>query len=137
MWGGFCKFAVVTIQDLDIVMLLRYVLTSHELWGSSCVGICALLLAWVFALCFLRGYLRFASCVGICASRGVLTLMTANWPLMVVNAFWLALLAMVVNALWVWRAMVINGFATALLWKLSLMLRASHAVGRFVGLCAS
>ena len=56
---------------------------------------------------------------------------------MVVNAFWLALLAMVVNALWVWRAMVINGFATALLWKLSLMLRASHAVGRFVGLCAS
>ena len=88
-------------QDLDIVMLLRYVLTSHELWGSSCLGICALLLAWVFALCFLRGYLRFASCVGICASRGVLTLMTANWPLMVVNAFWLALLAMVVNALWV------------------------------------
>ena len=124
-------------QDLDIGMLLRYVLTSHELWGSSCLGICALLLAWVFALCFLRGYLRFASCVGICASRGVLTLMTANWPLMVVNAFWLALLAMVVNALWVWRAMVINGFATALLWKLSLMLRASHAVGRFVGLCAS
>ena len=62
-------------QDLDIGMLLRYVLTSHELWGSSCVG--------------------------ICASRGVLTLMTANWPLMVVNAFWLALLAMVVNALWV------------------------------------
>ena len=47
-------------QDLDIVMLLRYVLTSHELWGSSCLGICASLLAWVFALRFLRGYLRFA-----------------------------------------------------------------------------
>ena len=88
-------------QDLDIVMLLRYVLTLHELWGSSCLGICASLLAWVFALRFLLGYLRFASCVGICASRGVLTLMTANWPLMVVNAFWLALLAMVVNASWV------------------------------------
>ena len=89
-------------QDLDIVMLLRYVLTSHELWGSSCVGICVLLaMAYCLGLCFLRGYLRFASCVCICASRGVLTLMTANWPLMVVNAFWLALLAMVVNALWV------------------------------------
>ena len=102
MWGGFCKFAVVMNQDLDIVILLRYVLTSHELWGSSCEGICALLaMAYCLGLCFLRGYLRFASCVGICASRGVLTLMTANWPLMVVNAFWLALLAMVVNALWV------------------------------------
>ena len=33
--------------------------------------------------------------------------MTANWPLMVVNGFWLALLAMVVNALWVWCAMVV------------------------------
>ena len=62
-------------QDLDIVMLLRYVLTSHELWGSSCEGILrfacyglllgALLSTWVFALFFLRGYLRFASCVGI------------------------------------------------------------------------
>ena len=31
--------------------------------------------------------------------------------------------------------MLVNGFATALLWELSLMLRASHAVGRFVGLC--
>ena len=48
-----------------------------------------------------RFVVLFASCVGICASRGVLTLMAANWPLMVVNAFWLALLAMVVNALWV------------------------------------
>ena len=37
-------------------------------WGfTSCVGICALLLAWVFVLCFFRGYLCFASCVGICA----------------------------------------------------------------------
>ena len=50
MWGGFGKFAVVMNQDLDIVMLLRYVLTLHELWDSSCVGICAALLAWVFAL---------------------------------------------------------------------------------------
>ena len=90
-------------QDLDIVMLLRYVLTLHELWGSSCVGICALLLAWVIALCFLRGYLRFASCVGICASRGFLTLMSANWPLMVVNAFFLGYMA----------PMLVNGFATA------------------------
>ena len=31
--------------------------------------------------------------------------------------------------------MLVNGFATALLWEWSLMLRASHAVGRFVGLC--
>ena len=62
-------------QDLDIGMLLRYVLTSHELWGSSCEGILrfacyglllgALLSTWVFSLFFLRGYLRFASCVGI------------------------------------------------------------------------
>ena len=62
--------------------------------------------------------------------------MAANWPLMLVNGFWLALLAMVVNALWVWRAMVINGFATALLWGWALMLRASHAVGRCVGAAA-
>ena len=39
MWGGFGKFAVVMNQDLDIGMLLGYVLTSHELWGSSCEGI--------------------------------------------------------------------------------------------------
>ena len=50
VWGEFGKFAAVMNQDLDIGMLLRYVLTSHELWGSSCEGICALLLAWVFAL---------------------------------------------------------------------------------------
>ena len=63
-------------QDLDIGMLLGYVLTSHELWDSSCEGILcfacyglllgALLSTWVFELCFLRGALRFASCVGIC-----------------------------------------------------------------------
>ena len=29
---------------------------------------CGVLLAWVFALRFLLGYLRFASCLGICAS---------------------------------------------------------------------
>ena len=51
---------------------------------------------------------------------------------MIVNVFWLALLAMVVNALWVWLAMVVNGFATAWLWGWALMLRASHAVGTFV-----
>ena len=77
MWGGFGKFAVVMNQDLDIVMLLRYVLTLHELWGSSCVG--------------------------ICASRGFLTLMSANWPLMVVNAFFLGYMA----------PMLVNGFAAA------------------------
>ena len=49
----------------------------------------------------------FASCVGICACafvfalRGGVTLMSANWPLMLVNGFWLALLAMVVNAFFV------------------------------------
>ena len=55
-------------QDLDIGMLLGYVLTSHESCGSSCEGILrfacyglllgALLLAWVFALA--RLFLRFA-----------------------------------------------------------------------------
>ena len=92
------------------------------------------LLTWGFGLCFLLGYLRLCTC--FCASRGVLTLMAANWPLMLVNGFWLALLAMVVNALWVWRVMVVNGFATAWLWGWALMLRASHAVGRCVGAAA-
>ena len=56
-------------QDLDIGVLLRYVLTSHELWGSSCVGICVLLaMAYCLGLCFLRWYLRFASC-GVFALR--------------------------------------------------------------------
>ena len=72
----------------------------------------------VNAACFarcgsVRVTLRFLN-VGICASRGVLTLMTANWPLMLVNGFWLALLAMVVNAFFVGYApMLVNGFATA------------------------
>ena len=48
---------------------------------------------------------------------------------MVVNGFWLALLAMVVNALWVWCAMVVNGFAKAWLWEWSLMLRAKARWG--------
>ena len=40
--------------------------------------------------------------------------MVANWPLMLVNGFWLALLAMVVNAFFVGYApMLVNGFATA------------------------
>ena len=52
--------------------------------------------------------------VCFCALRGVLTLMTANWPLMVVNVFLLALLAMVVNAFLVdYAPMRVNGFATA------------------------
>ena len=40
--------------------------------------------------------------------------MTANWPLMVVNVFWLALLAMVVNVFLVdYEPMRVNGFSTA------------------------
>ena len=59
---------------------------------------------------FLRGCLRFASCVGICASllawvfalrAGLFDVNGRQWPLMVVNCFWLALLAMVVNGFWV------------------------------------
>ena len=62
-------------------------------WGfASCLGVCVLILARVFALGFLRGYLRFA--------RGF-NVNGRQWPLMVVNDFWLALLAMVVNGFWV------------------------------------
>ena len=43
-------------------------------------------------LCFLRGFLRFARCLNVDVRQ---------WPLMVVNGFWLALLAMVVNAFFV------------------------------------
>ena len=40
--------------------------------------------------------------------------MTANWPLMLVNGFWLALLAMVVNVFLVdYEPMRVNGFSTA------------------------
>ena len=80
---------------------------------SLLVGVFAFGAGFDVCVCcgFLCGSLRL--CVCFCASRGVLTLMTANWPLMVVNVFLLALLAMVVNALWVWLAMVVNGFATA------------------------
>ena len=54
---------------------------------------------------FLRGYLRLAR---------VLTSMSANWPLMVVNVFWLALLAMIVNVFLVdYAPMRVNGFVTA------------------------
>ena len=73
------------------------------LFSCSCIFACA-------CCVFFCGYLRLC---WFCASRGFLTLMAANWPLMLVNGFWLALLAMVVNALWVWCAMVVNGFATA------------------------
>ena len=52
------------------------------------------------------------------------------------QCFLLALLAMVVNALWVWRAMVVNGFATAWLWGWSLMLRAKARCGWVRG-CSS
>ena len=88
---------------------------------------CGVLLAWVFALRFLRGYLRFAR--GFDVNDRQLAVNASQW------FFGLALLAMFVNVLWVWLAMVVNGFATAWLWKWSLMLRASHAEGRFVGLC--
>ena len=58
------------------------------------------------------------------------------------QCFLLALLAMVVNALWVWRAMVVNGFATAWLWELSLMAcfaRCGWVRGcsSYAGICAS
>ena len=55
-------------------------------------------------LCFLRGYLRFARFFNV------------NVRQLAVNGhqcFWACFLAMVVNALWVWLAMVVNGFATA------------------------
>ncbi len=81
------------------------------------------LLTWVFALCFLLGYLRFASCLGVCALilawvfalRAVfLNVNGRQWPLMVVNIFWLALLAMIVNVFLVdYAPMRVNGFATA------------------------
>ena len=61
--------------------------------------------SWVFALRFLRGYLRFARFLNVNGRQ---------WPLMVVNVFWLALLAMIVNVFLVdYAPMRVNGFATA------------------------
>ena len=69
----------------------------------SCVGVCVLL-----AMAY------FASCVGICASRGFFDVNGRQWPLMVVNVFWFALLAMIVNVFLVdYAPMRVNGFATA------------------------
>ena len=80
------------------LLLLAWVFASY-------LGICALLLAWVFALRFLRGYLRFARFLNVNGRQ---------WPLMVVNVFWLALLAMIVNVFLVdYAPMRVNGFATA------------------------
>ena len=60
------------------------------------------------------------SYVGICACALVLRFARGfnvngrQWPLMVVNVFWLALLAMVVNVFLVdYAPMRVNGFATA------------------------
>ncbi len=54
---------------------------------------------------FLRGYLRFARFFNINGRQ---------CPLMVVNVFWLALLAMIVNVFLVdYAPMRVNGFATA------------------------
>ena len=50
----------------------------------------------------------------ICASRGFSTLMSANWPLMSVNVFFVGYGGL-------WCAMSVNGLATAQLWKWSLM----------------
>ena len=81
------------------------------------------LLTWVFALCFLLGCLLLVSYVGVCvlllawvfALRAFfLNVNGRQWPLMVVNVFWLALLAMVVNVFLVdYAPMRVNGFATA------------------------
>ena len=60
------------------------------------------------------------SYVGICACALVLRFARGfnvngrQWPLMVVNVFWLALLAMIVNVFLVdYAPMRVNGFATA------------------------
>ena len=71
---------------------------------------------FAYPFCMLCTHLRTivvlgASQVDICAPRGVLTLMAANWPLMSVNVFFCGL----------WWAMSVNGLATAQLWKWSLM----------------
>ena len=69
-------------------------------------------LAWVFAFCLLWLTLLLA---WVFALRAVfLNVNGRQWPLMVVNVFWLALLAMIVNFFLVDRApMRVNGFATA------------------------
>ena len=59
---------------------------------SLCMN-CGILLAWVFALRFLRGYLRFAR--GVNVNDRQLAVNASQW------FFGLALLAMVVNAFFV------------------------------------
>ena len=110
---GTCDFRVFCLVEKDFAFF----------WGLAYLGICVVLLAWVFAFCFLLGCLCFDSCVGICALilawvfalRAVfLNVNGRQWPLMVVNVFWLALLAMIVNVFLVdYAPMRVNGFATA------------------------
>ena len=81
----------------------------RTLWVSSWVACCFLLGCLRFAcyglLRFLRGYLCFARFLNVNGRQ---------WPLMVVNVFWLALLAMIVNVFLVdYAPMRVNGFATA------------------------
>ena len=73
---------------------------------------CLLFLAWVFAFCLLWLTLLLA---WVFALRAVfLNVNGRQWPLMVVNVFWLALLAMIVNVFLVdYAPMRVNGFATA------------------------
>ena len=59
---GACDFRVFCLVEKDFAFF----------WGLAYLGVCALILAWVFALCFLLGYLRFA-CYGLlCFLRGYL-----------------------------------------------------------------
>ena len=79
------------------------------LWVGSWVACCFLRGCLRFAcyglLCFLLGYLRFARFLNVNGRQ---------WPLMVVNVFLLALLAMIVNVFLVdYAPMRVNGFATA------------------------
>ena len=104
---GACDFRVFCLVEKDFAFF----------WGLAYLGVCVVLLAWVFALCFLLGCLRFdsclgicallamayfASCVGICASRGFSDVNGRQWPLMVVNVFLVD-----------YAPMRVNGFATA------------------------
>ena len=104
---GACDFRVFCLVEKDFSFF----------WGLAYLGVCVVLLAWVFASCFLRGCLRFASCVGvcvllamayfascvgICASRGFSDVNGRQWPLMVVNVFLVD-----------YAPMRVDGFATA------------------------
>ena len=62
------------------------------LWGWALMLRASHAVGWFVGLCFLCGFLRFARFLNVDVRQ---------WPLMVVNGFWLALLAMVVNAFFV------------------------------------